>query len=60
MNQTIDFTEWTDAQLEVGLKFDKDGAVRAEIDRRGGSDDGSKARVAALVKSAKRSPRRAS
>lgn len=54
----IDFTKWTDAQLHVGLKYDDSGKIQAELDRRGGTDDGSEARVAALLASSRRRTRR--
>ena len=54
----VDFTAWTDAQLEVGARFartdaDRD-AIAAEQASRAGTDDGSKARVDALLASSKR------
>ena len=55
-----DFTKWTDAQLDVGAKYadgSPDGpALLAEIQRRkseGTPDDGSRARVEALLTSAR-------
>jgi hypothetical protein len=58
----IDFSQWTDAQLEVGLRFESSpnfSALKAEHDRRqaAGSDDGSRERVASFAKSVKRTRR---
>lgn len=54
MTQPIDFTQWTDAQLEAGLRFTTSPsypALRAEHDRRvvSGVSDGSKERVADMI-----------
>ena len=60
MSTPIDFTEWTDAQLDAGEQFahiDPNGpALLAEIKRRkseGVPSDGSHDRVAALIASAR-------
>jgi hypothetical protein len=55
---TVDFTAWTDAQLEVGARFARTAAdidaIAAEQAKRAGTDDGSKARVAALIAGSKK------
>ncbi|AYN57014.1 hypothetical protein PBI_ROLLINS_37 [Microbacterium phage Rollins] len=58
----IDFSTWTDAQLEVGARFaatpaDSE-AIAAEQAKRAGTDDGSKARVDALLSNSRRPRRR--
>lgn len=57
MSQDIDFTKWTDAQLCIALRFDHDDKIQAEINRRraaGTPDDGSEARVNALLASSRK------
>lgn len=54
MGAAIDFTEWTDAQLEAGERFTASPnypALKAELDRRrsAGVSDGSKERVAQMI-----------
>jgi hypothetical protein len=58
VSTTIDYTAWTDAQLEVGSRFARTpediAAISAERASRTGTDDGSKARVDSLMASSRK------